>query len=220
VKIVHHAEIMQSSGANKEIPTNNFWAIHTALHRIPGLAPWFLKIDDDALLNRQVQVSDLFTSKGQARIRCPVGEVVWPHCPTLRNTCVMRQLEHHFASRVSDVLTQRSKSKPNTRPSVVLWLEHHNWMVSHGYAVWEPESDGFGVVNTNDWQKGTKWVNETWARVMKQEDKSLWLNFQGQGISWEYEANAEVTNQFEQWLSSHKLNKNGSTFVKRGSALS
>ena len=83
VKIVHHAEIMQSSGANKEIPTNNFWAIHTALHRIPGLAPWFLKIDDDTLLNRQVQVSDLFTNKGQARIRCPVGEVVWSHCPTL-----------------------------------------------------------------------------------------------------------------------------------------
>ena len=90
-------------------------------------------------------------------------------------------------------------------------------MVSHGFAVWEPESDYFGLVNTNDWQKGTKWVKETWARVVEQEDKNLWLNFQGQGISWEYEANAEVTNQFEQWLSSHKLNKNGSTFVKRGS---
>jgi hypothetical protein len=118
------------------------------------------------------------------------------------------------ASRVSDVLAQRGKSKPNTRPSVVLWLEHHNWMVSHGYGVWEPDSNYFGLMNTNGWQNGTKWVKERWAQVMKHEDENLWLNFQGQGISWEYGANAEVTNQYEQWVSSRKLDRNGSMFVK------
>ena len=49
---------------------------------------------------------------------------------------------------------------------------------------------------------------------MKHEDENLWLNFQGQGISWEYGANAEVTNQYEQWVSSRKLDRNGSMFVK------
>ena len=185
IKMIHHSKLLPT------IPTNNAWAIQTCLHRIPGLSPWFLALNDDVILNRPLKLSS-------KEIPCPRGEVTFSHCPTLRNTCLMGQLETHFQKEVDQVYNYRKKSTVEYRPEVVLWLEHHNWLVANGHAV-VAETDWFGTMNTNGWRHDPKWIGETWQRVMETEGRKTWLNFQGQGISWEYPENPTIRLLFKSW---------------------
>ena len=102
IEIVHHSKILP------KVPTNNAWAILTALHRIPGLGKWFLALNDDVLLNKKMKLDRL-------TIGCPRSEVTHPHCPTLRNTCLMHALEDHFRVRTGKVYEHRRKSTPKYR---------------------------------------------------------------------------------------------------------
>ena len=187
VEIVHHSKILPN------VPTNNAWAIATAIHRIPGLRKWFLALNDDVILNKNLEINSRL-------IQCPRSELQYSHCPTLRNTCLMRALEKHFEARVQKVFDYRKKSTTSYRPDVVLWLEHHNWMVANGHATYEPDSNWFGLVNTNAWRKDSNWVNRRWGQVLKKAERSMWINFQGQGISWEYPENEAIRRQYNSWI--------------------
>ncbi len=186
IKIIHHNILLPQT------PTNNAWAIQTCLHRIPDLSPWFLALNDDVILNRPLKLSS-------KEISCPRGEITQTHCPTLRNTCLMGQLETHFQKEVDQVYNYRKKSTLEYRPEIILWLEHHNWLVANGHAV-VAVTDWFGKMNTNGWRHDPKWVGETWQRVIEKEGRKTWLNFQGQGISWEYPENPTIRSLFNAWI--------------------
>tara|TARA_B110000090_G_scaffold7060_3_gene7368 strand:+ start:24273 stop:27977 length:3705 start_codon:yes stop_codon:yes gene_type:complete len=186
IKMIHHNTLLPQT------PTNNAWAIVTCLHRIPGLSSWFLALNDDVILNRPLKLSS-------KEIPCPRGEVTDTHCPTLRNTCLMGQLETHFQKEVDQVYNYRKKSTLEYRPEIILWLEHHNWLVANGHAV-VAVTDWFGKMNTNGWRHDPKWVGETWQRVIEKEGRKTWLNFQGQGISWEYPENPTIRSLFNAWI--------------------
>jgi len=186
IKIIHHNILLPQT------PTNNAWAIQTCLHRIPDLSPWFLALNDDVILNRPLKLSS-------KEISCPRGEITQTHCPTLRNTCLMGQLETHFQKEVDQVYNYRKKSTLEYRPEIILWLEHHNWLVANGHAV-VAVTDWFGKMNTNGWRHDPKWVGETWQRVIEKEGRKTWLNFQGQGIWWEYPENPTIRSLFNAWI--------------------
>ncbi len=194
IEIVHHSKILP------KVPTNNAWAISTALHRIPGLGKWFLALNDDVILNRKLKLDRL-------TIGCPRSELAHTHCPTLRNTCLMHALEDQFGERVGKVYEHRRKSTLKYRPDIVLWLEHHNWLVENGHATFEPNSNWFGLVNTNEWRKDSEWVYRRWDQVLKKAENSMWINFQGPGISWEYPENQAIRRQFHSWISGQGFTK-------------
>ena len=50
---------------------------------------------------------------------------------------------------------------------------------------------------------------------MEESEKAIWLNFQGQGISWEYPPNKEVENMWEDWVTAKGLRK-PNAFVTAG----
>ena len=83
IEIVHHSEILP------KVPTNNAWAITSAIHHIPGLSKWFIALNDDVILNKKLELNTHV-------IQCPRNELQYSHCPTLRNTCLMHALETHF----------------------------------------------------------------------------------------------------------------------------
>ena len=192
IEIVPHSTLIDN------VPTNNAWAICTFLQRIPGLGRWFIALNDDVILNRPLVINP-------KQIQCPHTEIVSTHCPTLRNTCLMRALEKHFEPRVQNIYAHRKKSTLSYRPDVVLWLEHHTWMVKHGHAKYEPSEVWFGLVNTNWWKQDLKWVQERWKSVIAKAEQSVWINFQGQGISWEYPKNFNVNVLFNEWIRRNKL---------------
>lgn len=202
VEIVHHSKILPN------VPTNNAWAIATAIHRIPGLSKWFLALNDDVILNKNLEINSRL-------IQCPRSELQYSHCPTLRNTCLMRALEKHFEARVQKVFDYRKKSTTSYRPDVVLWLEHHNWMVANGHATYEPDSNWFGLVNTNAWRKDSNWVNRRWGQVLKKAERSMWINFQGQGISWEYPENEAIRRQYHSWIAVRGYDKHFDAMRKK-----
>ena len=191
IEIVHHHQVL------KQVPTNNAWAIQTIRHRIPHLGRWFLALNDDVLLNGPLKLNHKV-------IQCPNSEVVHPHCPTLLNTCVMYGLEAHFKSRVQNIYNHRKKSTLGYRPDVVLWLEHHNWMVSHHHAKFKPSNKWFGLINTNDWKQESHWVRRRWQQIVSKSEVSTWINAQGQGISWEYPSNPSVHTLFKSWIKRKK----------------
>ena len=200
IQIVHHSQLIE------DVPTNNAWAIQTFIHRIPGLGPWFVALNDDVILNKPLVLDP-------KKIQCPHKEITFTHCPTLRNTCLMYALEEHFKSRVQKIYAHRKKSTQEYRPDVVLWLEHHNWMVANGHAVYEPTNGWFGNVNTNGWKNEFHWVNKRWREVMSKAKKATWINFQGQGISWEYPENRRVNALFNGWIKANKFDL-ASSFVR------
>jgi hypothetical protein len=202
IEIVHHSKILPN------VPTNNAWAIATAIHRIPGLSKWFLALNDDVILNKNLEINSRL-------IQCPRSELQYSHCPTLRNTCLMRVLEKHFEARVQKVFDYRKKSTTSYRPDVVLWLEHHNWMVANGHATYEPDSNWFGLVNTNAWRKDSNWVNRRWGQVLKKAERSIWINFQGQGISWEYPENEAIRRQYHSWIAVRGYDKHFDAMRKK-----
>ena len=63
----------------------------------------------------------------------------------------------------------------------------------------------FGLVNTNWWEQDLKWVQERWKSVIAKAEQSVWINFQGQGISWEYPKNFNVNVLFNEWIRRNKL---------------
>ena len=191
IEIVHHSEILP------KVPTNNAWAITSAIHHIPGLSKWFIALNDDVILNKKLELNTHV-------IQCPRNELQYSHCPTLRNTCLMHALETHFKERVQKVFNYRKKSTTSYRPDVVLWLEHHNWMVTNGHATYEPNSNWFGLVNTNGWKKDSNWVNRRWDKIINEAEESTWINFQGQGISWEYPENDAVRKRFDSWVAKQR----------------
>ena len=117
----------------------------------------------------------------------------------------MRALEKHFEPRVQNIYAHRTKSTLSYKPDVVLWLEHHTWMVKHGHMKYEPSEVWFGLVNTNWWKQDLKWVQERWKSVIAKAERSVWINFQGQGISWEYPKNFHVNVLFDEWIRRNKL---------------
>jgi hypothetical protein len=65
IRLVHHDEIFRDSEA---LPTFNNFAIEHNLHRIPGLAPHFLYMNDDYLFGRPIKKTDFLTADGRIRI--------------------------------------------------------------------------------------------------------------------------------------------------------
>lgn len=64
VTVVHHDEFMPSG----DLPTFNSFAIVANLHRIPGLAPRFVYIEDDRLFGAPTDASDFFDDLGRPRV--------------------------------------------------------------------------------------------------------------------------------------------------------
>jgi hypothetical protein len=75
IRLVTHREIMDP----KDLPTFNSSAIEMNLHKIPGLSPAFLYLNDDFFLTRNIPKSRLFNPRGQAyyhtytRLRVPTA---------------------------------------------------------------------------------------------------------------------------------------------------
>jgi hypothetical protein len=64
VRVVHHDEFMPAD----HLPTFNSFAIVSNLHRIEGLAPRLLCVNDDLLFGANIQPGDFFDAEGRARI--------------------------------------------------------------------------------------------------------------------------------------------------------
>ena len=62
IKLITHDQIMDA----KHLPTFNSSAIEMNLHRIPGLSPAFIYLNDDFFLTRAVTQNHFFNSNGQA----------------------------------------------------------------------------------------------------------------------------------------------------------
>jgi hypothetical protein len=62
LRVVHHDAILDAA----DLPTFSSFVIESALHRIPGLSRRFVYINDDMLLGRPVQPSDLWLRDGRA----------------------------------------------------------------------------------------------------------------------------------------------------------
>jgi hypothetical protein len=65
LRLVHHDEIFADREA---LPTFNNFAIENNLHRIPGLAPHFLYMNDDYLFGRPMKKTDFLAKDGRIRI--------------------------------------------------------------------------------------------------------------------------------------------------------
>jgi hypothetical protein len=63
--IHHHDEIFDAG----DLPTFNSFAILSNLHRIPGLSPHFVIMDDDYFIGAPVSPQDFFTREGRANVR-------------------------------------------------------------------------------------------------------------------------------------------------------
>jgi hypothetical protein len=61
INLVDHRDILPAEA----LPTFNSHAIEAALHRIPGLAPHWVYLNDDVFLGRPVAPETLFTAAGQ-----------------------------------------------------------------------------------------------------------------------------------------------------------
>jgi Stealth protein CR2, conserved region 2/Stealth protein CR4, conserved region 4/Stealth protein CR3, conserved region 3 len=64
VRVVHHDQFMDAA----DLPTFNSFAIVANLHRIPGLSPRFVYIEDDRLFGSRVEHRDLFDDDGRPRV--------------------------------------------------------------------------------------------------------------------------------------------------------
>jgi hypothetical protein len=64
LRVVHHDEIFDAA----QLPTFSSFAIECCLHRIPGLAARYVYFNDDMLLGRQAELSDLADADGRALV--------------------------------------------------------------------------------------------------------------------------------------------------------
>lgn len=64
LRITHHDEIMDAG----MLPTFSSFAIITHLHRLPGVSPRFLYLEDDMLLGSAVTPGDLVDERGRIRV--------------------------------------------------------------------------------------------------------------------------------------------------------
>lgn len=64
VRIIHHDEIMEP----QITPTFNSFAIVSQLHRIPGLSPRFLYLEDDILFLNSVTMGDFITQDDRIKV--------------------------------------------------------------------------------------------------------------------------------------------------------
>ena len=64
VRIVHHDEVMDPA----ILPTFSSNTIENHLHRIPGLTPQFLYLNDDFLFGRATGIADFFAADGRIKV--------------------------------------------------------------------------------------------------------------------------------------------------------
>ena len=68
--LVTHGQIFPAAAV---LPTFNSTAIEALLHRIPGLAPWFLYFNDDVFLGQPLRPDDLDAGRRTGPARASVG---------------------------------------------------------------------------------------------------------------------------------------------------
>ena len=78
IRVVHHAAIFDDP--ENQLPTYNSFAIESVLHRIPGLSNYFLYLNNDFLLGRDVLRSDFITDDGAYVRYQDWGFVAPPKC--------------------------------------------------------------------------------------------------------------------------------------------
>ena len=198
VKVIHHDNLVSS----EFLPTNNAWAISMFLHRIPKLRKWFVKLYDDIFLNKKFVSSDNFNKNNQLKIHS--FDV---HCPLFVNTCVMKNIEKKHADAFHNVLKYRKKSDPYYQPEIDLNKEYINWMINNKYAVYKKDEEWFQDMHTNGWSQNYNTVQTKWKHRIKILEKAIWLNFQGDGISWEYPKNIHVSRLYKTWIEQKLVSK-------------
>ena len=198
VKVIHHDNLVSS----EFLPTNNAWAISMFLHRIPKLRKWFVKLHDDIFLNKKFVSSDNFNKNNQLEIHS-----LDVHCPLFVNTCVMKNIEKKHADAFHNVLKYRKKSDPYYQPEIDLNKEYINWMINNKYAVYKKDEEWFQDIHTNGWSQNYNTVQTKWKNRIKILEKAIWLNFQGDGISWEYPKNIHVSHLYKTWIEQKLVSK-------------
>ena len=198
VKVIHHDNLVSS----EFLPTNNAWAISMFLHRIPKLRKWFVKLGDDIFLNKKFVSSDNFNKNNQLEIHS-----LDVHCPLFVNTCVYKNIEKKHADAFHNVLKYRKKSDPYYQPEIDLNKEYINWMINNKYAVYKKDEEWFQDMHTNGWSQNYNTVQTKWKHRIKILEKAIWLNFQGDGISWEYPKNIHVSHLYKTWIEQKLVSK-------------
>ena len=90
ISIVDHKDIFR--GYEDALPTFNSSALETMMWRIPGLADWFLYLNDDMMVTAPVTIDDVFTRDGR-----PIVNGYWHSTLSARIAKFMKRDGHlHF----------------------------------------------------------------------------------------------------------------------------
>jgi hypothetical protein len=117
LRIVHHDELF----APRHLPTYCSFAIETHLFMIPGLSPRFLYLNDDMLLGRTLDRSDLITEDGRARFH-----LEWNRTDARRSDSHPWRAAIGHANELLDQTFTKASARPLVRHAPVL-MEIVRW---------------------------------------------------------------------------------------------